>query len=75
MPDGGVTEASIGGMEYLRSILTSKVYDVAVESPLQHAAKVSERLGVDIWLKREDVQPVSRRSNLPTFSIILLLSK
>ncbi|PWA39817.1 threonine dehydratase biosynthetic protein [Artemisia annua] len=58
VPDGGVSKTSISAMEYLTSILTSKVYDVAVESPLQHAAKLSERLGVDIWLKREDAQPV-----------------
>nr|GEV66982.1 threonine dehydratase biosynthetic, chloroplastic-like [Tanacetum cinerariifolium] len=58
VPDGRVCESSVGAMGYLTSILTSKVYDVAVESPLQHAAKLSERLGVDIWLKREDLQPV-----------------
>ncbi|PWA92662.1 hypothetical protein CTI12_AA077960 [Artemisia annua] len=53
-----VSESSVGAMEYLTSILTSKVYDVAVESPLQHASKLSERLSVNIWLKREDLQPV-----------------
>ncbi|XP_008794048.2 threonine dehydratase 1 biosynthetic, chloroplastic [Phoenix dactylifera] len=45
-------------MEYLTNILSSRVYDVAIESPLQLAPKLSERLGVDIWLKREDLQPV-----------------
>ncbi|PWA92661.1 threonine dehydratase biosynthetic, chloroplastic [Artemisia annua] len=44
-------------MEYLTSILTSNVFDVAMEYPLQHAWKLSERLGVNIWLKREDLQP------------------
>ncbi|KVH99936.1 hypothetical protein Ccrd_021827 [Cynara cardunculus var. scolymus] len=58
VPDGGVSESSVGPMEYLTGILTSKVYDVAVESPLQHATKLSARLGVDVWLKREDAQPV-----------------
>ncbi|GKE93406.1 threonine dehydratase biosynthetic, chloroplastic-like protein, partial [Tanacetum coccineum] len=59
VPDGGVSKtSSLSSMEYLTSILTSKVYDVAVETPLQHATKLSERLGVDIWLKREDAQPV-----------------
>ncbi|KAJ0735997.1 putative threonine ammonia-lyase [Helianthus annuus] len=59
VPDGGVSESSVGAMEYLTRILKSRVYDVAVESPLQHAVKLSARLGVNLWLKREDVQPVS----------------
>ncbi|XP_006650494.2 threonine dehydratase 1 biosynthetic, chloroplastic [Oryza brachyantha] len=47
-----------GAMEYLTSVLSSKVYDVAIESPLQLATKLSERLGVNMWIKREDLQPV-----------------
>ncbi|KAM3205411.1 threonine dehydratase 1 biosynthetic, chloroplastic [Capsicum annuum] len=46
------------GYEYLTNILSSKVYDVAYETPLQNAPKLSERLGVKVWLKREDLQPV-----------------
>ncbi|XP_074569047.1 threonine dehydratase 1 biosynthetic, chloroplastic-like [Curcuma longa] len=49
---------ALNPMEYLTSILTSRVYDVAIESPLQRATKLSARLGVDLWLKREDLQPV-----------------
>ncbi|KAK9723949.1 hypothetical protein RND81_05G036400 [Saponaria officinalis] len=45
-------------MEYLTNILSSKVYDVAVESPLQLADKLSDRLDTHVWLKREDLQPV-----------------
>ncbi|CAA6662763.1 unnamed protein product [Spirodela intermedia] len=45
-------------MDYLAHTLTSRVYDVAIESPLQMASKLSERLGVQFWLKREDLQPV-----------------
>ncbi len=44
--------------EYLRKILTSRVYDVAVETPLHVAPFLSERLGNQIWIKREDEQPV-----------------
>ena len=44
--------------DYLRMILTAKVYDVAIESPLQHAASLSARTGHSIYLKREDLQPV-----------------
>lgn len=53
--DGG---GVINAMGYLTNILSSKVYDVAIESPLQLAPKLSERLGVQVWLKREDLQPV-----------------
>ncbi|WP_221792990.1 threonine ammonia-lyase, biosynthetic [Oceanobacter mangrovi] len=44
--------------EYLRKILTSRVYDVAIETPLHIAPFLSERLGNQIWIKREDEQPV-----------------
>ncbi|KAK4607639.1 hypothetical protein RGQ29_001463 [Quercus rubra] len=46
------------GINYLNEILLSKVYDVAVETPLEYASKLSEKLDVHIWLKREDLQPV-----------------
>ncbi|WP_165248921.1 threonine ammonia-lyase, biosynthetic [Paludisphaera soli] len=45
-------------MDYLKKILTARVYDVAVETPLERAPKLSARLGNDLWLKREDEQPV-----------------
>ena len=43
---------------YLKMILNSRVYDVAVETPLVIAGRLSERLGNTVWLKREDLQPV-----------------
>jgi len=43
---------------YVKKILTSRVYDVAVETPLQAARQLSERLGNQVLLKREDLQPV-----------------
>lgn len=45
-------------LSYLTAILSSKVYDVAIESPLELAPKLSERTGARIFLKREDLQPV-----------------
>jgi threonine dehydratase len=42
----------------LRLILTSRVYDVAEETPLEPAARLSRRLHNDVLLKREDLQPV-----------------
>src|SRR5450432_818745 len=44
--------------DYLQRILTARVYDVAIESPLDHAPRLSRRLGHELWLKREDLQPV-----------------
>ena len=44
--------------QYVKKILTSRVYDVAVETPLQPARQLSERLGNQVLLKREDLQPV-----------------
>jgi len=44
--------------DYLKKILTARVYDVAVESPLEVARNLSERLGNTVLLKREDQQPV-----------------
>jgi threonine dehydratase len=44
--------------EYLRRILTARVYDVAIESPLEEAPQLTQRLGNRVLLKREDLQPV-----------------
>ena len=45
-------------IDYLQKILTAKVYDVAIESPLDLAPALSRRLGNRVLLKREDQQPV-----------------
>ncbi len=44
--------------DYLKKILTARVYDVAVESALEPAKNLSLRLGNTVLLKREDQQPV-----------------
>ncbi|MBK7062988.1 MAG: threonine ammonia-lyase, biosynthetic [Rubrivivax sp.] len=44
--------------EYLRKILSARVYDVATESALQPARNLSKRLGNHVLLKREDQQAV-----------------
>lgn len=46
------------GTDYLRAILSSKIYDLAQVTPLQKMEKLSERLGNHISIKREDRQPV-----------------
>jgi threonine dehydratase len=43
---------------YIERILRARVYDVAIESPLEAAARLSRRLGNEVLLKREDLQPV-----------------
>lgn len=45
-------------LEYLRRILNSRVYDVAMETSLERAEKLSHRVKNTVWLKREDTQPV-----------------
>ena len=44
--------------DYLKKILTARVYDVAVESALEPAHALSQRLHNTVLLKREDQQPV-----------------
>ena len=44
--------------DYLERILTAQVYDVAVETPLEAAPGLSQRLENTLLLKREDMQPV-----------------
>lgn len=43
---------------YARQILTSAVYDLAIETPLDPMRRLEQRLGVPVLLKREDLQPV-----------------
>jgi len=44
--------------DYLKKVLTARVYDVAIETALEHARNLSARLGNPVYLKREDNQPV-----------------
>ena len=43
---------------YIKKILKARVYDAAIETPLDEAKILSKRLGNNILLKREDLQPV-----------------
>jgi threonine dehydratase len=42
----------------LRLILTTRVYDVARTTPLDHANRLSRHTGNQVFLKREDLQPI-----------------
>jgi threonine dehydratase len=44
--------------DYVERILKARVYDVAIESPLDPAPRLTRRLGNKVLLKREDLQPV-----------------
>ena len=44
--------------DYLQRILGARVYDVAIETPLDFAPNLSKRLGSRVLIKREDLQPV-----------------
>ncbi len=46
-------------LDDIKGILLARVYDVAIESPLTRAPKLSVAAGTDIYLKREDLQPVN----------------
>jgi threonine dehydratase len=43
---------------YLERILRARVYDVAVETPLERAPRLSARVDNHVLIKREDLQPV-----------------
>ena len=44
--------------DYVKKILRARVYDVAIESPLDPMARLSARLGARVLIKREDLQPI-----------------
>ena len=53
-----MAQADVNVSDYLQRILTARVYDVAVETPLEAAPRLSGRLGNRVLLKREDTQAV-----------------
>lgn len=44
--------------KYKNMVDQADVYDVAIKTPLEFAAGLSKRLNNEIWIKREDLQPV-----------------
>ncbi|MET0377997.1 MAG: threonine ammonia-lyase, biosynthetic [Spongiibacteraceae bacterium] len=44
--------------DYIKKILSARVYDVAIETPIDEARQLSKRLDNTVLLKREDLQPV-----------------
>jgi len=44
--------------KYKNMVEQAQVYDVALKTPLEHATSLSKRLNNEVWIKREDLQPV-----------------
>lgn len=58
-----------------KKILRARVYDVAIESDLQRAHKLSSRLGCEVLLKREDLQRVFSFKVRGSFNKIYQIAK
>ena len=56
--DSAPLTAPLTPTDYLKRILTARVYEVAQETPLDEAHQLSARLGARVLLKREDLQTV-----------------
>lgn len=61
--------------DYVRRILTARVYDVARETPLDTVHGLSRRLRNQILFKREDLQPVYSFKLRGAFNMIMNLSE
>ena len=60
---------------YVKKILGSRVYDLAMETPLTPAPGLSRRLGAEVWLKREDLQPVFSFKNRGAYNKMAQMSE
>jgi threonine dehydratase len=60
--------------DYLKMILKAPVYDIARETPLDHAPELSRRINNDVWLKREDTQPVFSYKIRGAYNLMVQLS-
>lgn len=59
----------------LRRVLSAPVYDVAEQTPFERADLLSHRLQQDVWLKREDLQPVFSFKLRGAYNKLVHLSK
>lgn len=60
---------------YIKRILNARIYDLAVETPLDNARLLSQRTSNTVLLKREDLQPVFSFKLRGAYNKLLLLSK
>lgn len=61
--------------EYVKMILRAPVYDVARETPLDLAPSISKRIDNQVWLKREDMQPVFSYKIRGAYNLMVSLSR
>ncbi len=59
---------------YLKRILDARIYDLAVETPLDSVPLIGSRIGNDVLLKREDLQPVFSFKVRGAYNKVLRLS-
>ena len=60
--------------KYLKLINNASVYDVAIDSPTTHAVNLSIKEKNNIYLKREDLQPIFSFKNRGAYNKIINLS-
>jgi threonine dehydratase len=70
-----VAPQNLGLADYLHKILNAQVYDIARKTSLDLAPKLSKRLGNQVWLKREDTQPLFSFKLRGAYNKMRLLSK
>tara|TARA_Y100000992_G_scaffold290831_1_gene246711 strand:- start:2193 stop:3743 length:1551 start_codon:yes stop_codon:yes gene_type:complete len=61
--------------KYLKMIDEASVYDVSINSPTTHAVNLSMKEGNEIFLKREDLQPIFSFKNRGAYNKIVNLSE
>ena len=61
--------------KYLKMIDEASVYDVSINSPTTHAVNLSVKEGNEIFLKREDLQPIFSFKNRGAYNKIVNLSE
>ena len=61
--------------KYLKLIEEASVYDVAIDSPTTHASNLSIKEKNNIYLKREDLQPIFSFKNRGAYNKIFNLSE
>ncbi|WP_392559104.1 threonine ammonia-lyase, biosynthetic [Orbus mooreae] len=65
---------NLSGSDYLKATLCSSVYDVAEVTPLEAMEKISQRLGNQVFVKREDRQQVHSFKIRGAYAMIASLS-
>ena len=61
--------------QILRQVLRAPVYDVALQTPFERASLISKKVDNQVWLKREDLQPVFSFKLRGAYNRMVQLSK